>query len=186
MRLGNHITGIVLLTALNVAAVQAAVIDPMDNTDHFSAPFNAASVIDNGNGTVTLTKTAGANIDSGIIWSDLGAAKIDLADSQVTIVPAVPDEDFININAIYFDASDNFVNQALVWPDSNQETPFNFDVSSGAGSGAVSYVLQIRILPFEAAEASYTFDSIQAVPEPASMLLLGAGSLCLLRRKRLL
>ena len=179
------INGFALAAALFTAPAGAALIDTMDSTDFFSAPFGAASVTDNLDGTVTLSKAAGANIDSGIVWGGPGGAKIDLANSAVTITPAVLGEDFINVVAEYFDALDNLVNTSLVVTDTNTDTPINFDVAADAGIGAVSYTLQIRILPFDAESATYTFDSIQAVPipEPASLAMVAMGAACLLRRR---
>ncbi|MEM6332050.1 MAG: PEP-CTERM sorting domain-containing protein [Planctomycetota bacterium] len=183
MRQFGFMPAMAVAACLPVASAHAAVIDSMDNTNFFGPAFGAASVVDNADGTVTLTKTNGANQDSGIEWNNLGA-KIDLATSQVTIVPDVLGEDFINVSAIYFDASDNFVNQALVVTDTNQDTPIVFDVAADAGFGAESFVLQIRILPFGAESASYTFDSISVVPEPASVALIAAGAGLLGLRRR--
>ncbi len=174
----------ITITASTTA--HAAFVDPMDNTDYFSAPFGDASVTPNGS-TVTLSKTDGFEIDSGVIWSDLAAGKIPLVDSIVTITPYEPaDNDYINIQAIYFDVSDAYIGQSLVLPDTNQETPILFDVAPTAPVTAASYVLQIRILPYSATEAEFTFDSIatSAIPEPASFTLAALGGLLLLKRRR--
>ncbi len=179
---GLLMTGPALLLT---GALHAAVIDDMDNTDRFSEVFGAASVVDNADGTVTLTKTNGFEQDSGAVWTGEAGGKIALTDSQVTITPYAPaDNDFINVTAIYFNAADAFVGQSLVLTDTNQETPIVFDAAAGAPDGAVSYVLQVRVLPFAEADASFTFDQIAAapIPEPASLMLTGIGALCVLYR----
>ncbi|MEM6503864.1 MAG: PEP-CTERM sorting domain-containing protein [Planctomycetota bacterium] len=184
MNMAKRTLGMMAIATVAAATSNAAVIDNMDDTSYFSNAFGAASVTDNANGTVTLSKIGGTNQDSGVEWNNLGN-KIALTESIVTIIPELPDEDFINVSAIYFDGSGIFVNQSLVVTDTNQDTPIVFDVATSAGIGAETYVLQIRILPFGADSASYTFDSISVIPEPASASLLAAGAgLILIRRRR--
>ncbi len=176
----------VALPMLMVTAMPSlgAVIDPMDSAAGFNDSFNGTTAVANGDGTVTLTRTV-ANVDAGINWTDMGS-KVQISGQNVLRVTptAAINGGYYGVNILFFDAADQYLSENVWVNDTNSLAVQELaDVQALAGNpSATSYVLRFRIQPWGQAGAAFTFDQIEAVPEPASLSLLAMGSLMVLRR----
>jgi hypothetical protein len=168
----------------------ASVLDPMDNTSNFDAPFGGEGVTANGDGTVTLTRTV-ANQDAGVDWVG-PAGHLSISDEPLlTITPVGPvSGGYYNANILLFNSSGGYLAEKQWLGDNNSSAAQTVNVAQFASdlgvSGAAQYWVRFRVDPFGQAGAGFTFTEMDAVavPEPTSgLLFLGALPLLWAARK---
>ena len=176
--------------ALAAGMARANITDTMDSTANFDSPFGGETVTANGDGTVTILRN-NAGVDAGINWQP-GGQNIPIAGNELlTITPvAAVSGGYWVPTILLFDSGGNFLGEKPWLGDTNTTAPQTLNIpdfaTSKGVSGAAQYYLRLRMDPFNNAGSGFTFTEIDttAIPEPASVGLIGAGALALLRRPR--
>ncbi len=180
-----------ILGVVAAHASHAAVIDPLDAIANFSAGFGGTTATDNGDSTVTLTRTV-ADQDAGIDWMIDGTTRLPLDDghNRLELQPVEPvNGGYYSVSLLFFNAGSDFLGEPY-WIVDSQSTSLQVlpDIDAFATgnsiSGAATWFIRFRIQPFDLADAAFKFDSIAVIPEPAAMTLLAACGLALRRRSR--
>jgi|GEM_PF-5291503 len=181
------VASLCLLMATAHLGSAAPVVDNFNDTSNVTT-FGSVNVSATSN-ILTAQRTA-ASVDSGYNWLNTGATffSLNAPDAQFELsvnVNSMINGGFYSISAIIYDASDNFLEEVTLQTDTNSTGVFNYDVSAAATNiNAAQYSARVRILPFASTDAGVEFNSLSAVPEPSSALLLfcGVSALMLTRR----
>lgn len=189
-------------------AADAAVIDTMDDTTHwdgFGQNVNS-DVTANADSTVTVTRPdAAAGSDSGADWGDPSVGNLfivwstDVDRLELTpegpVTASRPDGSSDRYNAkLQFSENGNFLGEAFWVNKTDSADPQIFEsvqqlAQDNGYDSFTEYRVRFRIFPtnFDTEtdpNPGFTFDDLRAVPEPASLMLMGLGGALVLGRRR--
>ena len=190
----------------SASAVQASIIDDMEDTSHFDTfgATDGAEVIDNEDGTVTIQRNvAGQGADAGAFWGDTAQGNLFIIWSPEVDRIELNPEELVNSATRYtlnlqFRSNGAFLG-AHQWLDestADNQVLQSVDQFAQNNLSAQDYEnydrfrLQFRVFPSavdsfdEGDEPGLTLNSIAVIPEPASMGLMGLGALLVLFAKR--
>ena len=189
----------IFLSAVGLALVgfstQADLIDHLDDLTNLSTPGGSvgATLADNG-GSGTMTATASGQTGEQIFdWQPGAVTFFSLTTENIfNVTPeagGIGNSGFYNVVAEYFDAGDTFVNSQVVVVDTGSTAFQSININLGAPVGATQWRARFRLLDDSgdadpAGSRQFSFDKLEAIPEPASLTLLGLAFLILGAHKR--
>jgi hypothetical protein len=162
--------------------------NPLTTNHFFSVSSSAGYVQDNGNGSITIWRT-NANVDGVYDWGRLDALHYQIlqATAPTVQINAVGPTNggYWLANWLLWDSSYNFLGEPSMQGDTQATGLQTYTVPTTVnGTNVFIYEVRFRMDPFGSSSAGFTFNSIEAIPEPATWAVLLVGTLPFFFRRR--